>query len=102
MRFTMTLTIVILGVTSSPAMAAEPDCSALVNPQARQECMQHKYGSDVDCGKLVDPQARKECVEHKAGNGNAVQCSTLATEELREAVRQEKVELSVWSPSPAS
>lgn len=89
MRLMKILPIVVLGLTSSLAMAQDVNCGSIANPEARQECMQRKYGADVDCSKLAEPQACQECLEHKHDNGNAVDCSTLATEELRrQCVRQ--------------
>ena len=88
MRLTQTLTIVILGLASSLAMADEVDCSKLASPHARQQCMKQKSGAEVDCTKVADPQAKKECVEHK--QQNSPDCSKLATPEARQACVQQK------------
>ena len=42
MRLTKMLTIVILGLAGSLAMAEEVDCSKLATPEARQACVQQK------------------------------------------------------------
>ena len=88
MRLTRILAIVILGLTSSLAMAEEVDCSRLANPQARQQCVKQKSGAEVDCTKIADPQAKKECAQHK--QQNSPDCSKLATPEARQACVQQK------------
>ena len=59
MRLTKMLTIVILGLTSSLAMAEEVDCSKLANPQARQQCVKQKSGAEVDCTNDRRPSSEK-------------------------------------------
>ena len=89
MRFINALPTVILVLASSVAIAEDKNCADLANPQARQECMQHKYGDDTDCSKFTNQQARKECLEHKQSNGNGVDCGKLANaEQRRECVKQ--------------
>ena len=66
MRLTTMLPIVILGLSSSLAMAEEVDCSKLASPHARQQCMKQKSGAEVDCTKLATPEARQACVQQKA------------------------------------
>lgn len=84
--------ISVLGLTSSLVMADEVNCTTLANPQARQECLQHKYDNTPDCAKLANPQARKECAEYKVNNnsGNSVDCSKLATPEARRQCAKQK------------
>jgi hypothetical protein len=88
MRPSKLVLIVVFGLTGSFALADDKNCSDLANPQARQECLQHKYGNNVDCSKLASEQARKECVQYK---GNSVDCSKLATPELRRQCGKQKV-----------
>ena len=88
MRLTKILAIVILGLTSSLAMAEEVDCSKLASPQARQQCVKQKSGAEVDCTNVADPQAKKECAQHK--QQNSPDCSKLATPEARQACVQQK------------
>ncbi len=88
MRLTQMLTIVIMGLTSSLAIAQDVDCSKLASPQARQQCIKQKSGAEVDCSKIADPQAKKECVEHK--HQNSPDCSKLSTPEARQNCVQQK------------
>ena len=89
MKFASVLPMLTLCVVSSVAMAQDKNCGDIANPQARQECFQHKYGKEVDCSKLTNLSARKECADYKHDNATAVDCSKLATEELRrQCVRQ--------------
>jgi hypothetical protein len=86
MRLTNILSIAILALTSSLAMAEDVNCSDLANPQARRECMKKETGTEVDCTKVADPQARKECAENNA------ECSKLATPEARQKCVEEKAQ----------
>jgi hypothetical protein len=88
MRLSKFVLMVILGMSGPFALADDKNCSDLANPQARQECLQHKYGKDVDCSKLGAEQARKECLQYK---GNNADCSKLATPELRRQCGKQKV-----------
>ena len=88
MRLTTMLSIVILGLASSLAMAEEVDCSKLASPQARQQCVKQKSGAEVDCTNVADPQAKKECAQHK--QQNSPDCSKLASPEARQACVQQK------------
>ena len=88
MRLTKMLTIVILGLASSLALAEAVDCSKLASPQARQQSAKRKTGAEVDCTNFADPQAKKECVQHK--QQNSPDCSKLATPEARQACVQQK------------
>ena len=88
MRLTKMLTIVVLGLTTSLAMAQDVDCSKLASPQARQKCIKEKSGAEVDCTKIADPQAKRDCVEHK--QQNSADCSKLATPEARQKCVQQK------------
>lgn len=95
MRLTNMLPIVVLGLTASLAMAGDVNCGALANPQARQECLVHKYDNTPDCAKLASPEARKECAEYKLNNNNdnndnSVDCSKLATPEARRQCAKQK------------
>jgi hypothetical protein len=92
MRLQGLFAIGVLGLSASLTMADDVNCSALANPQARQECLQHKYDSTPDCAKLVNPQARKECAEYKVSNNNDsdVECSKLATPEARRQCAKQK------------
>jgi hypothetical protein len=88
MRLSKLMLVVVLSVAGPFALADDKNCSDVANPQARQECLQHKYGNDVDCSRLATEQARKECVQYK---GNSVDCSKLATPELRRQCGKQKV-----------
>ena len=66
MRLITMLPIVILGLTSSLAMAEEVDCSRLASPHARQQCLKQKSGAEVHCTKLATPEAPQACVQQKA------------------------------------
>jgi hypothetical protein len=83
-----------LSLTGSLAMADDVNCTAMSNPQARQQCLVHKYDSTPDCAKLASPQARQECatykVNNKAGNGDSVDCSKLAAPEARRQCAKQK------------
>jgi hypothetical protein len=90
------IAIGVLGLTCSVAMAEEVNCSTLANPQARQQCLVHKYDNTPDCAKLANPEARKECAEFKVnngngnGNGDSVDCSKLATPAARQQCAKQK------------
>jgi hypothetical protein len=90
MRLNRLFAIGVLGLAGSMAMADDVNCTALPNPQARQECLQHKYDNTPDCAKLANPDARKECAEYKVNNGNSVDCSKLATPEARRQCAKQK------------
>jgi hypothetical protein len=91
MRLTALLAISVLTFAGSAAMA-DVNCTALANPQARRECLQHKYDDTPDCAKLANPQARRECAEYKVDNGNGgnVECSKLATPQARQQCAKQK------------
>jgi hypothetical protein len=94
MRLKGVFAIGVLGVSGSMAMADDVNCTALANPQARQECVQRKYGNTPDCTKLANSEARKECAEYKKnnnnGNINGVDCSKLANPEARRECAKHK------------
>jgi hypothetical protein len=92
MKLKCLLTIGVLGLAGPLAMADDVSCTALANPQARQECLQRKYDNTPDCAKLTNPQARKECAEYRVNhsNGNSVDCSKLATPEARRQCAKQK------------
>lgn len=89
MRLTALLAIGVLTFAGSVAMA-DVNCTALANPQARRECLQHKYDDTPDCAKLANPQARRECADYKVSNGNNVDCSKLATPQARQQCARQK------------
>jgi hypothetical protein len=88
MRLIRILPIVLLGLASSVAVAEDKNCSDLASPQARQECLQRRYSSNVDCSKLDNLQARKECLDYKQDHG--VDCSKLSTPALRRQCAEKK------------
>ena len=91
MRLKSFFMICVLGLPGSLAMADNVNCTAASNPQARQECLQHKYDNTPDCAKLENPEARKECAEYKGkNNGNSVDCSKLASPEARRECAKHK------------
>lgn len=82
------LPVLTLCLAGSLANADNVNCSSLTNPQARQECAQHKTAANADCSAISDPQARRECAERK--QQNTVDCSKLATAEARQQCARQK------------
>jgi hypothetical protein len=80
--------VLTLCLAGSLAKADNVNCSSLTNPQARQECAQHKTAANADCSAISDQQARKECAERK--QQNTVDCSKLATAEARQQCARQK------------
>ncbi len=91
MRIRNFIAVAVLGLTSFAVMAEDVDCTALKNPQARQQCLVHKYDNTPDCAKLANPEAQKQCAEYKVKNsGGSVDCSKLATPEARQQCLKQK------------
>ena len=91
MRLKHFIAVGILGLTSFAVMADDVNCTALANPEARQQCLVRKYDNTPDCAKLENPEARKECAEFKVKNtGNSVDCTKLATPQARQQCARQK------------
>ena len=67
MQVARMIPILTLCLTGSFAAAKDVNCSAISDPQARQECAKHKTANNADCSAISDPQARKECAEAQTG-----------------------------------